>query len=437
MILIVDSEFEGLIPALQPAALAQLRANILAAGRILDPIKVWLQPDGTRDVIIDGHNRYHIYRTSPGVPLPEPTIELVALPDREAVKKWMRENQRGRRNLSPDQQLILDVRDGVDPLGSAIKRSQAKLLLSDCPSEATLVVEGKKSLGQAYNDWRSSLKEAPEPLASRKQKAPKGRIHVVIGDTQAKPGVPTAHLGWIGRYIVDQFSGTDLAIVHLGDHWDMPSLSSYDVGKKAIEGRRYSADIEAGNAALRLLSDPITAEMDRVKWRPERHLLLGNHEDRITRACNDVAHLDGKLSLDDLDLCGWTKHAFLETLILDGVSYSHYFYHPNTGRPYSGENLYPRLKTIGRSFTMGHQQGLQYVLRPVGDTRHHGLVLGSSYLHDEDYLGPQGTAYWRGIVVCHQVENGQYDPMFVSLDYLCRRYEGQTLKSFLATRKAA
>src|SRR5262249_17886059 len=156
-----------------------------------------------------------------------------------------------------------------------------------------------------------------------------------------------------------------------------------------------------------------------------------NHEERIVRACNDAAFLDGKLSLDDLDVCGWRRHGFLQPVSIDGVVYSHYFYHPKTSKPYGGENLLPRLKTIGHSFTMGHQQGLMYTLRPVGSQRHHGLVLGSTYLHDEDYLGPQGNAYWRGIVVCHQVEGGAYDPMFVSLDYLCRRYEGKTLAEFM------
>jgi len=269
-------------------------------------------------------------------------------------------------------------------------------------------------------------------------KAPKGRIHVVIGDTQVKPGVPLQHLTWIGRYIAEQFVGQDVAIIHLGDHWDMPSLSSYDQGKKAIEGKRYQEDVEVGNAAFKMLNAPIEkAIAGNRRWRPERHLLLGNHEDRIARACNDHAALDGKLSLDDLDTCGWTRHAFRMPVTIDGIDYCHYFYNPNTGKPLSGENLYPRLKTIGRSFTMGHQQGLQYVLRPVGMKRQHGLVLGSTYLHDEDYLGPQVTAYWRGIVVKHQVEDGQYDPMFVSLDYLCRRYERKTLADYLRAARAA
>ena len=258
-----------------------------------------------------------------------------------------------------------------------------------------------------------------------------GRIHVVIGDTQVRPGVCTKHLSWIGEYVAERFVGRNVVLVHLGDHWDMPSLSAYDRGKKEGEGKRYIEDVRAGNKAFAALNTPIARAMKEKRWTPERHFFFGNHEERIVRACNDEAFLEGKLSLSDLDTQGWTRHSFLSPVRIDGVTYSHYFYHPKTGRPYGGENLHTRLKTVGHSFTMGHQQGTQYAVREVGARRHHGLVLGSTYLHDEKYLGPQAVSYWRGIVVCHQVERGQYDPMFVSLDYLCRRYEGVTLKRFL------
>jgi hypothetical protein len=263
----------------------------------------------------------------------------------------------------------------------------------------------------------------------------KGRIHIVIGDTQCREAVPTAHLGWIGQYVVDQFAGLDVSLIHLGDHWDMPSLSSYDKGKKSMEGRRYVADIKAGNDGFSKLCQPL-ADLNRGKkrvWYPDRYFFMGNHEHRIDRAVEDDAQLEGAVSLEHLNVAKWkwTVVPFLEELEIDGISYSHYFYNPNTGRPYSGENLATRLKTIGRSFTMGHQQGMNYATRSVGKRRHQGLVNGSCYLHDEKYLGPQGNNVWRGIVVCHQVESGMYDPMFVSLDFLCRKYENKTLADFM------
>jgi hypothetical protein len=258
-----------------------------------------------------------------------------------------------------------------------------------------------------------------------------------VPDTQAKPGVPTDHLRWIGQYIVDK---QPEVIVHLGDHWDMPSLSSYDKGKKAMEGRRYRADVKAGNDAWALLNAPrelYNAQRRRngkKQYKPELHLLRGNHEDRINRATNDDAALDGTIGMHDLESPGWEVHDFLEPVWIDGVCYAHYFYNPMSGRALAGQAA-TRLKTVGHSFTMGHQQTLDYALRFVGDRAHHALVAGACYLHDEDYKGPQGNAHWRGIVMCHQVEDGQYDPMFVSLDYLCRRYEGMALADYRVARQ--
>ena len=264
-------------------------------------------------------------------------------------------------------------------------------------------------------------------------------VHAVIPDTQAKPGVPTAHLDWIGRYIVDQFAGQDdVKIIHLGDHADMPSLSSWDKGKKAMEGRRYVADIDAANEAFDILCAPLDAYnahrrgLKERQWWPERHILLGNHEDRITRAAEDNAQLDGLVSPDDLNYAkhGWQVHPFLQPVDLDGVAYAHYFYQPMTGRPFAG-TIDNRLKHLGHSFTMGHQQTLMYGVRYVLNKAHHGLIAGSCYLHDEDYKGPQGNAHWRGIVVCHEVVDGHYDPMMVSLGFLCHKYEGVSLEEFL------
>jgi len=96
-----------------------------------------------------------------------------------------------------------------------------------------------------------------------------------------------------------------------------------------------------------------------------------------------------------------------------------------------GGSALMRLKTLGHSYTMGHQQVLDYGIRFVNGKSQHALVAGACYLHDEDYKGYQGNAHWRGIIVCHDVVDGSYDPMFISLDYLCRRYEGVSLSVFL------
>lgn len=258
------------------------------------------------------------------------------------------------------------------------------------------------------------------------------RSHLVIPDPQVAPDVPLDHMDWIGRYILDRKPDV---IVHLGDHWNMGSLSSYDRGKIQMEGRRYRDDVVAGNKALTMLDRPTQkfnhGRLKRNQYHPRKVLLRGNHEERIQRAVEDNPQLEGHIGYHDLDTRDWEVREFLEPVEIDGVLYSHYFYNPMSGRPYGGQSIDTRLKTVGHSFTMGHQQGLLYGLRSTVGGMHHGLVAGSCYLHDEDYLGPQGNTPWRGIVVKHQVEDGSYDPMFVSLDFLCRKYEGMGVGEFL------
>lgn len=275
----------------------------------------------------------------------------------------------------------------------------------------------------------SAPKLEPRRLKPKRlAKADQPPTHVVIPDNQIKPGVPTAHVEWVGCYIADALGDREnVEIIDLGDFWDLASLSSYDKGKRQMEGRRLAADLLAGNKAF-ARRDAVLPK--KKSWR--KRILRGNHELRLQRMIDLDAQLEGLISMDLLDTLDWEVHDFLDVVWLDGVAYSHYFYQPNTGRPYGGENLGLRLKTIGHSFTMGHQQGLLYSVRATTNGMQHGLVCGSCYTHDEEYRGPQAQDHWRGIVVCNQVENGTYDPLFVSLDYLCRKYEGIRLSEFRA-----
>ena len=130
---------------------------------------------------------------------------------------------------------------------------------------------------------------------------------LVIPDTQVEPGDPLDHLGWIGEELLCYRKKPNLTIVQLGDHAHMASLSSYDRGKKEMEGRRYNADIEAANAGFDLLCAPMDAynvrkRRDKEKlFLPRRILTLGNHENRINVATSLDARLDGTISTDDLN----------------------------------------------------------------------------------------------------------------------------------------
>lgn len=325
----------------------------------------------------------------------------------------------GRRNAAE----ILTRRGNQTVTPSAVQRyrdsHKPKVNLADIFDKAGSGFERPRKFGPGTAGATAMATPATETLST----------HILIPDTQAKAGVSTDHLRWIGQYIVDEFSNREnVKIIHIGDHADMPSLSSYDQGKKAMEGRRYKIDIEAANEAFAILNEPIARAERDLLWLPDKHITLGNHEERIVRAVESDAQLEGIISLDDLNYSdfGWTVHNFLKPVFLDGVGYVHFWANPMSGKPYGGMAL-TRLKTLGHSFTMGHQQTLDYALRFVRDREgssrsQHALIAGACYLHDEDYKGYQGNAHWRGIVVKHEVNNGSYDPMFVSLEYLRRRY---------------
>jgi hypothetical protein len=251
--------------------------------------------------------------------------------------------------------------------------------------------------------------------------------HMVIPDTQADPGRPSDHMTWAGKYAAEKKPDV---IIHLGDHWNMGSLSSYDKGKGSMEGKRYKLDIEAGNEAMDKFMAPIRKEQRRMKknkkkvWSPRMIFLLGNHEERIERAVNDNIQLADLISYDDfnLDQYGWESYPFLEPVVVDGVAYCHYFTSGVMGRPCSSARLLLTKKHM--SCVMGHVQDRDIAFAKRADGKSMtGIFAGVFYQHDEEYLNPQTNQSWRGLWMLHEVHDGAFDEMPVSMDYLRKRYD--------------
>ena len=250
--------------------------------------------------------------------------------------------------------------------------------------------------------------------------------HCVIPDVQFKPGNDTTFLTQIGNYLVEKKPDV---VVCIGDFADMASLSSYDVGTKAFEGRRYRADIEATHSAMSALLEPIQVfnrrakEGHRERYYPRLVLTLGNHENRINKVVNTDPKLDGTIGLEDLkyESYGWEVYPFLQPVVIDGIAYCHYFTTGVMGRPCTSAQM--QLTKKHMSCVAGHQQGLQIATEHRADgKRLTSIIAGSCYEHDEDYLGPQGNKHWRGILMLHEVNDGEFDLMPVSLGYLKKKY---------------
>jgi hypothetical protein len=250
---------------------------------------------------------------------------------------------------------------------------------------------------------------------------------MLIPDTQVKTGHSIDHLRWAGEYAAKKRPNR---IIHIGDHWDMPSLSSYDKGLKCFEGRTYRKDIDAGRKGMDAFMEPIIDEQLRlaqeegIEWNPDLHFALGNHEQRIHKAVEADRKLEGLIGFHDLGLeeYGWHVHPFLEVFRLDGIAYSHYFTSGVLGRPVTSARALVTKKHM--SCVMGHVQKAEVDFQyDAAGKRLTGIFAGCFYQHDEDYLGPQGNkGTWRGIWMFYNINQGEFTLNNVPLSFLRERF---------------
>jgi hypothetical protein len=242
---------------------------------------------------------------------------------------------------------------------------------------------------------------------------------IVIADTQCKSEESLEYLRWIGGYVASKKPDV---IVHIGDHYDFPSLSSYDKGKTSFEGRRLKKDIEAGTEGLRILTEEILKD---PSYNPRMIFCAGNHEHRLNRLMEEEPSLDGfiKQPSEYFEDYGWEAHPFLKPVEVAGIYFCHYLANPMTGKPYGGSAL-TQLKNVGSSFVVGHKQCLDIAIRPILGGNMHQIVIinGACYPFDEGYKGYQGNNHFRGLIVLHEVKDGFGLPMPVSLDYMKESY---------------
>lgn len=94
----IDPEFQSKIPPLQFEEEQQLEQNIIAEGRLLNPIITW------NGYILDGHTRYRILKKHGFIKF---EVEEIQLANKYEALAWICKNQLGRRNLSPGRKKFL------------------------------------------------------------------------------------------------------------------------------------------------------------------------------------------------------------------------------------------------------------------------------------------------------------------------------------------
>lgn len=248
--------------------------------------------------------------------------------------------------------------------------------------------------------------------------------HLVLPDPHAHPDYHNDRALWIGQLIADV--QPDI-VINLGDTADMPSLASYDKGKKSFQGRTYARDIAAhGDFQEKLWA----ATKRKKKKQPRKVTLVGNHEQRIERAIQVQPELEGTVTYSDLDL----EHYYHDvvhynggtpgTILLDGVTYAHYFISGVMSRPIGGEHpAYTGISKFFTSVTQGHTHTFDYAIRARPDgTNVMGLVAGVAQDYQSTWAGDANKLWRRGVCIKRGVDRGTYDLEWISLSRLKQLY---------------
>ena len=276
------------------------------------------------------------------------------------------------------------------------------------------------------NSWKELEDKYYEKKTYVKTKVTKdGSLKIMfIPDCQVKPGESTEYLAAIGHYIVDKKPDV---VICAGDFWDFPSLSSYDKGKTAFEGRRLMDDINAGKIGMKVMLKPLKDYQSKNSdYNPRMVFTEGNHEGRLKRIPENSSEYEGFIGMHLLELeKDWEVVEFLKPIQIQGISFVHYLTNSMTGKPLGG-NALAQLKAIGSSFVVGHKQTLDVAMMPVLDgSMRIGIIAGASYPFDESYKGQQtGNLHFRGIILLHEAKDGYADPSFISTEFLINRLKG-------------
>lgn len=251
------------------------------------------------------------------------------------------------------------------------------------------------------------------------------KIHLVVPDGHAHPDFNNNRAIWLGKLILDLKPDV---VINLGDMFDMPSMSGYDKGTKSFHGRSFRKDLDAGLDFDEKIWEPVR---NAKKKKPYSVFLEGNHEFRLKKMLNIQPELEGTVDFRDFGLSR-NYNEVVEydgntpgVINIDGINYAHYFISGVMGRPAGGEHPgYTLLTKQFESCTCGHIHVSDWANRTRPDgTKIHGLVAGVFQDYDSPWAGESNKLWWRGVVIKRNVERGNYDPQFVSLDLLRKTYE--------------
>lgn len=189
----IDPEFQSKIPPLQFEEEQQLEQNIIAEGRLLNPIITW------NGYILDGHTRYRILKKHGFIKF---EVEEIQLANKYEALAWICKNQLGRRNLSPERKKFLLGKEYEStklavgaPLGSKHgirKCGQNDHIFTEsrtCQRIASEHGVGEKTVRRAEK-YSQGIDAAEEAVPGAQEEILNGRIKATDAQIAALPAIP-------------------------------------------------------------------------------------------------------------------------------------------------------------------------------------------------------------------------------------------------------
>ena len=189
----IDPEFQSKIPPLQFEEEQQLEQNIIAEGRLLNPIITW------NGYILDGHTRYRILKKHGFIKF---EVEEIQLANKYEALAWICKNQLGRRNLSPERKKFLLGKEYEStklavgaPLGSKPgirKCGQNDHIFTEsrtCQRIASEHGVGEKTVRRAEK-YSQGIDAAEEAMPGAQEEILTGRIKATDAQIAALPAIP-------------------------------------------------------------------------------------------------------------------------------------------------------------------------------------------------------------------------------------------------------
>lgn len=188
-----DPEFQSKIPPLQFEEEQQLEQNIIAEGRLLNPIITW------NGYILDGHTRYRILKKHGFIKF---EVKEIQLANKYEALAWICKNQLGRRNLSPERKKFLLGKEYEStklavgaPLGSKHgirKCGQNDHIFTEsrtCQRIASEHGVGEKTVRRAEK-YSQGIDAAEEAVPGAQEEILTGRIKATDAQIAALPAIP-------------------------------------------------------------------------------------------------------------------------------------------------------------------------------------------------------------------------------------------------------